>query len=74
MGASRLKCLFVVVLLMPSSSVMEVGDDDRIAVVDVSKISLAREVQPEASHFTEVANYLDDDLDDELTTFYVMFP
>ena len=53
---------------------MEVGDDDRIAVVDVGKISLAREVQPEASHFTEVANYLDDDLDDELTTFYVMFP
>ena len=56
---------------MPSSSVMEVGDDDRIAVVNVSKISLAREVQPEASYFTEVANYLDDDLDDELTIFYV---
>ena len=53
---------------------MEVGDDDRIAVVDVGKISMAREVQPEASNFTEVANYLDDDLDDELTTFYVMFP
>ena len=54
---------------MPSSSMMEVGDDDRIAVVDVGKISLAREVQPEASHFAEVANYLDD----ELTIFYLMF-
>ena len=66
MGASRLKCLFVVVLLMPNSSVMEVGDDDRIAVVDVGKISLAREVQPEASDFSKVAKELFYVLDGEM--------
>ena len=34
---------------------MEGGDNVKIAVVDVARISLAREVQPEASDFSKVA-------------------
>ena len=34
---------------------MEGGDSVKIAVVDVAKVSLAREVQPEASDFSKVA-------------------
>ena len=33
---------------------MEGGDSVKIAVVDVARISLAREVQPEASDFSKV--------------------
>ena len=37
---------------------MEGGDSVKIAVVDVARISLAREVQPEASDFSKVAKEL----------------
>ena len=37
---------------------MEGGDSVKIAVVDVAKISLAREVQPEASDFSKVVREL----------------
>ena len=45
---------------------MEGGDSVKIAVVDVARISLAREVQPEASDFSKVAKELFYVLDDEM--------
>ena len=47
---------------------MEGGDSVKIAVVDVAKISLAREVQPEASDFSKVARELFYVLDGEMQT------
>ena len=47
---------------------MEGGDNVKIAVVDVARISLDREVQPEASDFPEVARELFYVLDGEMQT------
>ena len=45
---------------------MEGGDNVKIAVVDVARISLDREVQPEASDFSKVARELFYVLDGEI--------
>ena len=47
---------------------MEGGDNVKIAVVDVARISLDREVQPEASDFSKVARELFYVLDGEMQT------
>ena len=47
---------------------MEGGNSVKIAVVDVARISLAREVQPEASDFSKVARELFYVLDGEMQT------
>ena len=47
---------------------MEGGDSVKIAVVDVARISLDREVQPEASDFSKVARELFYVLDGEMQT------
>ena len=44
------------------------GGDVKIAVVDVARISLDREVQPEASDFSKVARELFYVLDDEMSS------
>ena len=54
---------------------MEGGDNVKIAVVDVAKISLAREVQPEASDFSKVAKELFFLLDEEmLSNWQLIYP
>ena len=47
---------------------MEGGDNVKIAVVDVARISLDREVQPKASDFSKVARELFYVLDGEMQT------
>ena len=47
---------------------MEGGDNVKIAVVDVARISLDREVQPEASDFSKVAKELFYIRDDEMSS------
>ena len=47
---------------------MEGGDNVKIAVVDMARISLGREVQPEASDFSKVARELFYVLDGEMQT------
>ena len=47
---------------------MEGGDNVKIAVVDMARISLGREVQPEASDFSKVARELFYILDGEMQT------